>query len=260
MRCEEAHSLIGGLIDGELQDDARRALMAHLDGCAACAARVAAERRQGRAVAGLAEAAPAGLAGRVRAALAAEAEPRHRSSLRGVPVALAAAIRGRPLGAVLLSAAASALLAVALTWWVLAGAGQAGSVEREVLAAHIRSLLQDGAIQVASADSHTVKPWFAGRLDVAPSVRDLSDEGFPLLGGRLDYLLDRRVGAVVYRRRQHLINVFMWPDPDWAGGDAAPVSSVRNGYSLVRWRRNGIVHWAVSDLNPGELRHLAALL
>jgi len=111
---------------------------------------------------------------------------------------------------------------------------------------------------VASSDAHTVKPWFAGRIDFSPEVKDLAADGFPLLGGRLDFVGGRRVGAVVYKRRLHTINVFMWPS---AGpGDAAPRLVARNGYNLLAWSRGGVDYWAVSDLSAGDLRQLQNLL
>jgi anti-sigma factor RsiW len=131
------------------------------------------------------------------------------------------------------------------------------ALARDVLAAHVRALMQDNAVQIASLDTHTVKPWFAGRLEFAPAVKDLSAEGFALAGGRLDYVGGRRVAALVYRRRLHQVSVFVWP----ADGDAVTPSAARlDGYNLVSWQRGGMTFWAVSDLNEGELRELQSLL
>ena len=104
----------------------------------------------------------------------------------------------------------------------------------------------------------TVKPWFTGRVDFAPEVKDLTAEGFPLLGGRLDYVGERRVGALVYRRNGHVVTVFMWPVGTTAR--AAPQSLVQKGYNLLTWSKDGVAFWAVSDLNAGELRQLQSLL
>ncbi len=131
-------------------------------------------------------------------------------------------------------------------------------MQQEIITAHIRSLLQDGPIQVASSDSHTVKPWFAGRVDFAPEVKDLTAEGFPLMGGRLDYVHGRRVGGLVYKRRLHTINVFMWRAP--GGDDAAPSATTRNGYNFLTWTKAGVIYWAVSDLDGAELKRLQELL
>jgi anti-sigma factor RsiW len=121
----------------------------------------------------------------------------------------------------------------------------------EVLTSHIRSLMPDHLVDVRSNDQHNVKPWFNGRLDFSPTVPRLDSIGFPLIGGRLDYLHGRPVAAVVYARRQHMINAYSWP-ADAGDEDVSPVDS-RHGYNLVHWRRGGVEHWVVSDLNAGEL-------
>ena len=131
-------------------------------------------------------------------------------------------------------------------------------LERDVLAAHVRSLLQDSPTQVASSEAHTVRPWFAGRLEFAPTVKDLAAEGFPLAGARLDYIGERRVAALVYRRRLHVVNVFVWPAADAA--DSTPRARDLRGYNLLTWSRGGIAYWAISDLNMAELQQLQALL
>jgi anti-sigma factor RsiW len=146
----------------------------------------------------------------------------------------------------------------AATALVMSRAGQIATLERDVTAAHVRSLLQDNAVQVASSEAHTVKPWFAGRLDFAPVVKDLTAEGFPLAGARLDYVGDRRVAALVYRRRLHTVSVFLWPAAD--GADRAPRELVHKGYNVLTWTKSGMVYWAVSDLNVDELHQLQAYL
>jgi anti-sigma factor RsiW len=132
------------------------------------------------------------------------------------------------------------------------------ALEHDVLSAHVRALLQESPVQVAASDQHAVKPWFAGRVDFAPEVKDLTGEGFPLVGGRLDYIGGRRVGALVYKRRLHTIDVFMWPEK--GGDEASPRLVTLQGYNVLTWHRKDLTFWAISDLNAGELRELQSLL
>ncbi|HLJ11659.1 MAG TPA: hypothetical protein VKU82_10735, partial [Planctomycetaceae bacterium] len=111
---------------------------------------------------------------------------------------------------------------------------------------------------VESSDEHTVKPWFGGRLDFSPWVGDLANEGFPLQGGRLDYLDNRRVAALVYRRRDHVINLFIWPAA--ASGATAPRLQRQNNFQMWQWSSAGLAYWAVSDLNAAELHDFVALV
>jgi anti-sigma factor RsiW len=127
----------------------------------------------------------------------------------------------------------------------------------EVTAGHARSMLADHLFDVASSDQHTVKPWFQGRADFSPPVSDFKDKGFPLAGGRLDFLDGRTAAALVYRRRQHVINLFVWPA---VGGESGTITMSRRGYNLVHWTDAGLTFWAVSDLNADELREFAALV
>jgi len=249
MRCERARELIGAHVDGELTGSDAAAVATHIESCRACHEQMSDIAQIGGALRALGrEPAPPELLGRVRAGLAAIAEPQDARRLR------------LPSGIMRQAAAlaAACLLSALPTWWVVDAGGRSARLEQELVAAHVRSLLQDSPIQVASSDTHTVKPWFAGRVDFSPEVKDLTAEGFPLLGGRLDYVRERRVGVLVYRRRLHIINVFMWPS---ASSEAsAPSLTSKNGYHLLAFSKGGITYWAVSDVDPAELRRLASLL
>ena len=261
MQCELARELIGAYQDGELSVDERRAVVAHLDTCKACGDMLADYGRIGRLVQQQGRIpAPPALAGKIRTALdrVAIEEPKTAAPVSpGIHKTFAVRhIRGALRAATALAAAC--LISVLATWWIVDTGSQRGSIERDILNAHIRSLLQDSPVQVATSDQHTVRPWFAGRTDFAPTVKDLASQGFPLVGGRLDYVADRRVSALVYKRRLHLVNVFLWPAP--TGADSAPRMATRNGYNLLTWSQNGVAYWCVSDLNAEELQVLQRLL
>jgi anti-sigma factor RsiW len=128
---------------------------------------------------------------------------------------------------------------------------------QEVQTAHVRSLITSHLTDVNSSDQHTVKPWFSGKLDFSPPVTDLASQGYPLQGGRLDYLNNRSVAALVYQRNKHLINLFIWPSTD---GNQAPRISTYNGYHLMHWSQSGMNYWAVSDLSLSELQSFVQLV
>ena len=265
MACEQARDLLGACLDGELTTDERRRVAAHAEGCAACGEALADYGRIGRSLRQQGRmSAPPALAARVRHALdQADADDHVKAGLSGTASTTSrrswpGRLVSRSFVTTAAAMAAACLVSVLSTWWVVTASGQSSAVERDLLNAHIRSLLQDSQVQVASSDQHTVRPWFAGRADFAPAVKDLAANGFPLVGGRLDYVAGRRSGVLVYKRHLHVVNIFMWPAGSAAEG--APRPAARNGYNLLSWSRNGVAYSAVSDLNADELRMLQGLL
>jgi anti-sigma factor RsiW len=157
---------------------------------------------------------------------------------------------------------AASFAAVSVVSWNLAlmtASSRDGEIENEVLTAHVRSLMVPGRlVDVESTDQHTVKPWFAGKIDFAPPVRDLAADGYPLTGGRLDYIDGHPVAALTYKVRLHPVNVFVWPDA--GASDAAPKMQSMKGYSIVHWVRGGMRYWAVSDAGTQEISRFAELM
>jgi len=233
MSCHDVERDLDPYIDRELDPESAALLREHIDGCVGCRRRVGEREALGRLVrAAPYYSAPDGLRARVAARTA-----RAASTRRIAAWAVAAA------AAVVVSIAGGAMLQRS------AGARGDAMVE-EVVGGHVRSLMADHLFDVRSTDQHTVKPWFLGRLDFAPPVADLAAAGFPLVGGRLDYLGGQPAAALVYQRQKHTINVFVSPERD-----AAPAIEARSvrGFHVRHWTRDGMSFWAVSDLNDGEL-------
>jgi anti-sigma factor RsiW len=157
-----------------------------------------------------------------------------------------------------LAIAASLLLVVSISWNLaqLRPRSSEAEVAENVLSDHIRSLLGTHLVDVPSSDQHTVKPWFAGKLDFSPDVKDLEAQGFPLVGGRIEYVDGKRVAALVYHRRQHVINLFIWPDASSSEVDAR-IS--HNGYNILHWTAGPMTYWAVSDVSTADLEKFRSL-
>jgi anti-sigma factor RsiW len=239
--CDETQDLLHGYLDGELDVVSSRALMQHLQACPACTQAYETQRVLQTALrtSALSFAPPPSLHKQVRAAVrrASRADTRPRWwTWGGLSVAVAMAI-------------------VVLLVWSGGLVPRRSPVDehvlQDVIAGHVRSLMANHLTDVLSADQHTVKPWFEGHVDFAPPVSDLTVQGFPLVGGRLDYVDNRPVAALVYKRQQHVINLFVWP----ASSDTTrPASTVtRHGYNLVQWTTAGMTYWAISTLNAQEM-------
>jgi anti-sigma factor RsiW len=245
MKCDPWRPHIEADIDGELDPLQHRELEAHLRTCPACS-RLAEMARARRAALrqGLPRfAAPAQLVDRIRATLRAEEQKVARPALIPWPFWNA------------LGVAASLTLAV-LGGYAWGSAHARGSaLFGEALSDHVRSLQASHLMDVVSTDQHTVKPWFIGKLDFSPPVADLADLGFPLAGGRLEHLDGRSAAALVFRRRQHAINVFIWP------ADNAPMATRQDqgkGYHASGWSQSGLNFIAVSEISAEELEQFVA--
>jgi anti-sigma factor RsiW len=248
--CPDKAMLLQGLLDGELDAVNAAACEAHLKTCDACNAeylRLLA-LRDAVSAPGVAHRAPERLRADIEALLAAEAAPaatQAPASRRG----------GRAVGYAT-AGGLGALLAASLTAMVVLPQVAEAGLERQLVASHVRSLLANHLTDVATSDQHVVRPWFNGKVDIAPPVPQLADQGFPLVGGRLDYIEGHVAPAIVYKRRLHTVNLFVWPaDGRFATGDRA---ARRDGYSLLEWTSGGLRFAAVSDIDPGDLQAFKA--
>jgi anti-sigma factor RsiW len=246
MSCDRAGAILHAYFDNELDAVGAAAFESHLGRCSECLDEVEALHalRSSMNLGQLYEKAPASLCKKVladlRSARTVSLVP-DRRHLRWFAVA-------------------TGLLLFAFTGWQLVSV-QRGDREETVLAAkivdaHLRSLQPGHLTDVVSSDQHTVKPWFDGKVDFSPPVRDFADRGFPLEGGRLDVIDGRATAALIYGRRKHLLNVFIWPTSEQ---DSSPRPGSRQGYQWLDWRKGGMEFWVVSDAAPTDLEQLQRL-
>ena len=247
MQCAECRERLDAYLDGELTPGESEMVRGHVEQCANCgrehAVLSATSRRLKDGL--MYYEAPDMLRARIVSALSRPAKPADRVTspwMRWSRLAAAAVV----------IAFASSGVTVA----VLHRGDATRAVAGDVLASHVRSLMPGHLTDVASNDQHNVKPWFNGRVDLSPPVPRLDSAGFPLLGGRLDYVASRQVAAVIYGRRQHIITVYSWASP---GDDESPSSLSTQGYHMMRWRSGQVESWVISDLNASELAQFVAL-
>ena len=241
MNCQQAKPLIGPYADGELEAAAILELEKHIHDCSRCALewRNLQSLKKTLKQDALYFTAPAELRKRIKAELPSPER----------------AVTQRPAwNWNWLTTAMSGAFAVCLALLLVVTQARPSSekqLAQEIVSSHVRSLMGSHLMDVVSTDKHTVKPWFNGKLDFSPPVEDFAAEGFPLSGGRLDYVSGRSVAALVFQRHKHVINLFVWP----AKEAVSKAASVRpsQGYHLIHWSEAGMTFWAVSDLNEKEL-------
>lgn len=251
MSCELPRTMIHGYLDGELDAVRAAEFERHLEQCPECVTALESQEslRSSLQRAELYEKAPAELRQKVLSSLRPAAGP--------IPFV---APRRRAAVGQWLAIAAVLLLLLYSGWRLFPGLGQKNdqtALAAQIVDAHLRSLEPGHLTDVISTDQHTVKPWFDGKLDFAPPVQDFAADGFPLTGGRLDVVGGRTVAALVYGRRKHFVNVFIWPSNN---PDAPPSSGAQQGYHWITWQKNGMAYWAVSDTAAADLDELQRLL
>jgi anti-sigma factor RsiW len=249
VNCQEMQTLFHGYLDGELDLVNSLKVEEHLKDCRSCSQEQANNQTLRAALRG----------GELYFQPPPSLHKRVLSNVARVSRHSAASVGPRTLHWSWLGAAAVLVAAVVITWGLTRGFVRQPPdvlVAQEVVASHVRSLMPDHLTDVTSSSQHTVKPWFAGKLNFSPPVLNLASEGFPLIGGRLDYLDNQPVAALVYGRQQHKINLFIWPSTS----AAATQTEVRQGYQLVHWTQSGMNYWVVSDMNAAELEVFVLLI
>jgi anti-sigma factor RsiW len=254
MNCQEFYDYVDAYIDNELDLAATILVKQHLRDCPKCQQLLEARKALGNLLDNpeISFEAPDSLLEKIRSALpVARSEvkqPRSRSRVVipwfSVPLALAAALAVM-LGLVILNRGG------------ISDRSRSNALAQEVITSHVRSLLATHLFDVPSTDQHTVKPWFDGKLKFSPPVHDFAEQGFRLTGGRLDYFNGREVAALVYQRRLHIINLFVWPSD--SGRNTGAESFAKDGYNVSHWERNGFEFWAVSDVNAADLKAFSDL-
>lgn len=249
MSCPLAQTTVHGYFDGELDAVRSAEFERHLETCAECQAML---RNLGSLRTQLQEnqlfaSASGELRDRVRQQIPSSKRAEHSARLR---------LRSLFLVPALSTLAAAALLVVVFFAWQ--SHNQSSRITAELIDAHVRSLQPGHLTDVLSTDQHTVKPWFDGKVDFIPSVSDFSEQGFPLVGGRLDIIDGHNVAAVVYSRRKHLINLFVWPYRE--GEPHSDRQGSRNGYNWVGWRNGDMQSYLISDVSSEDLHQLKALI
>ena len=244
MNCTEIYPLIHAYADGELDLVRSLEVERHIKSCAGCTAKWDSLRSLQSKLQNskLVYRAPDSLRKKIKQMAGGEARETRRSDLKWIWRWLAA------------GATAFAVVTLLLR---PVGISEHEQLMAEAVGSHVRSLMQSHLTDVASSDKHTVKPWFDGKLDFAPAVKDFAEQGYPLVGGRLDYLGGHDVAALVYRRNKHVINVFVWPAK---GETVKPDTEIRQGYVIINRDMNGMRYCIVSDLNEKELGDLVDMM
>jgi anti-sigma factor RsiW len=245
VNCDDVQDLIDGYVDGELDLVRSLEIEQHLQKCVICMQEYKNRQILHSAISN----------GNFYYRTPASLQKRIQSSMKSSPPPLHSIVRRT-----LIAAAALTLLLI-VAWNVVRfvmPASTTNSLTQEVLASHIRSLMPGHLVDVSSSNQHTVKPWFNGKLDFSPPVVDLAQQGYPLIGGRLDYVGNKAVAVLVYRHGGHVINLFVWPEGQNEGQGTTSIT--QQGYHILSWNRSGMSYWVVSDLEEAQLQEFVRLV